>query len=115
MKNSGDNLTSQLTSALLSMTDEELKKVPHNLLYTARAHAPKADQNRLAASEHRAFAREVTAEDPLMAIPLLAGIPAYQVYKMLYGARSDPSIGQAVQGIAGIGDGLSQSLSNLFK
>lgn len=115
MAKPNNNLMEELTSTLLSMTDEQLKSIPHAALYAAREYAPKAEQNKLAAAEHRAFSREIVADNPLMALPLTAAVPAYQLYKMFAGARSDPSLNQFEQGYAGIGDGLVQSLSDLFK
>jgi hypothetical protein len=62
----------------------------------------------LAPFEHRSFAREEVADNPLKAIPLLGMIPAYQGAKAvgLMGARTDPSWEQIKQGNLGILDGL---------
>lgn len=70
---------------------------------------PGADQNKLAAMEHRAFAREWTQENPLVAVPSLAvATPLYAGAKALglMSGRSKPSLYQVGQGYAGILDGL---------
>ena len=102
-----------LAKALVSLSKSDLSKLPHDLLYSTRSRVPKEQQNKIAPAEHRAFAREVVAEDPLMAISLAAGIPAYQLYKTIQGARSGPSLDQVTQGYAGIGDGLIEAFRNL--
>lgn len=74
---------------------------------------PGADQQKLAPMEHRAFAREWTQENPLLAVPSLAfAIPGYAVAKKLglIGARTQPSLEQIGQSYLGIFDGL-KSLS----
>lgn len=88
-----------------------LKNIDHATLYSARRLAPPEAQNRLSPYEHRAFAREATAENPLMALPIAAGTLAYQPYKALMGqSRSDPSLSQVGQGLAGVKDGLVEAL-----
>lgn len=70
---------------------------------------PGADQNKLAAMEHRAFASQWVQENPLVAVPSLAvATPAYAVAKQLglMSGRSKPSLYQVGQGWAGIIDGL---------
>ena len=84
----------------------------HASLYAARAGATRDQQNMIAPYEHRAFAREAVTENPWMALPIAAGIPAYQAYKGLLGARSDPSIDQVWQGFRGIGEGLLGSFGS---
>lgn len=73
---------------------------------------PGADQRKLAPYEHRAFAREATSENPLMALSLAFGIPAYQLAKMLglHGSRSGVDIEQVKQGYVGVGEGLKSGL-----
>lgn len=83
-----------------------------NELRAAR-NLPGADQQKLAPMEHRAFAREWTQENPLLAVPSLAfAIPGYAVAKKLglIGARTQPSLEQIGQSYLGIFDGL-KSLS----
>lgn len=118
--NAGESLATDITGQqvadlLTSLTGTQLQKLPHAALYSARSKVPKEQQNLIAPAEHRAFAREAVTENPLMAVSLAAGIPTYQLYKMLMGARSGPSMDQVTQGFAGIGDGLSQTLQDLFK
>lgn len=65
----------------------------------------------LAPMEHRAFAREWTQENPLVAVPsLMAAIPLYTAVKALglTKARSKPSINEVKQGYLGIWDGLRE-------
>jgi hypothetical protein len=96
-------------SKIWDMPPEELNKMQHVDLLTARKSAPPDLQNKFAAAEHRAFAREFTSDNPLAALPLAVMALGYQPYKMLQGdSRSEPSLNQAMQGIAGIGDGLSE-------
>jgi hypothetical protein len=68
----------------------------------------KESQNAIAPYEHRAFAREATQENPLSALSLALGIPAYQLAKLLglTDSRSDPSLEQMKQGYIGVGEGL---------
>lgn len=88
---------------------EDMATAPHEQLYMARYGAKDQElQDLLAAYEHRAFAREATRDNPLMAVPIAASIPIYQLAK-LFGAtnaRSSPSLFQAGQGLLGIGEGL---------
>ena len=84
------------------------RTMPHAALYALRDRLPPEEQARIAPYEHRAFAREVVADSPLMALSLIAGVPAYQVAKALGIARSRtrPSVEQLKQGYIGIGEGL---------
>jgi hypothetical protein len=101
------NLTPQQRAmGLLSLTPEQLSQLDHATLYQARQYVPQEQQGLLAPYEHRAFAREATAENPLMALPIAAGSLAYQPYKALFGARSSPSFNQLTQGLLGVKDGL---------
>jgi hypothetical protein len=96
-----------LTKTLLEMSADELNRVSHAELYTARSRAPKEQQDKLAGPEHRAFTREATTENPLMAIPLLLATIGYQPYKMVKGqSRSGASLDQMKQGLIGVGEGL---------
>jgi len=114
-----------LASLLGQLTQGQLSQLPHSLLSSTRSRVPTPQQNQIAPAEHRAFAREVVTENPLMAAPLAVAIPAYQVYKLLSKAigtedamdptTSDPSMAQITQGFAGVGEGLSTTLDNLLK
>lgn len=95
-----------LAQALISLQKEELAQLPHALLYQARERVPLEQQGMISPFEHRAFAREATEENPLMALPIAAAIPLYQLYKGVMGARSQPSLDQVLQGFTGIGEGL---------
>jgi hypothetical protein len=66
-------------------------------------------QDLLAPYEHRAWAREYVAENPVTGLlGASALIPLYQMYKLTgqSGARSAPSIEQVIQGYKGVGEGL---------
>lgn len=76
---------------------------------------PGANQELLAPQEHRAFAREWTQENPLVAVPsLVAAIPLYAAAKQLglIGARTKPSWNQIGQSYMGIYDGLKALSQN---
>jgi len=66
----------------------------------------------IAPFEHRSFAREEVANNPLSALPLAFMIPGYQGAKLtgLMDARTPPSLAQMTQGYAGIIDGLKAYL-----
>lgn len=97
----------ELIKALQRYSPDQLSKLNHSTLYSARRGAPREVQNLLAPYEHRAFAREATQENPLLALPIAAGALAYQPYKMITGkSRSDPSLDQVGQGLLGVGEGL---------
>ena len=105
-----------IAEALLSLTGSDLSKIPHALLYNARAKVPKEQQNLISPYEHRAFAREATQENPLMALPIAAAILPYQAYKAIDGSsRSTPSIDQVLQGFLGVGEGLVGALKNTIR
>ena len=86
-----------------------LDKRSHADLYSLRDKLPVDQQSLVAPYEHRAFAREVIADSPIMALSLSLGIPAYQLAKLLgiTQSRTGPSLEQMKQGYVGIGEGLS--------
>lgn len=100
----------QVASGLLSFTPEELSQMDHATLYSARRFIPPDQQGLISPYEHRAFAREATTENPLLALPIAAGTMLYQPYKALMGARSDPSFSQVGQGLLGVGEGVLDRL-----
>jgi hypothetical protein len=105
-----------MNKALLNLSPEDLAQLSHAALYMARARAPKEQQNMLAPYEHRAFAREATQENPLLALPIAAGAVGYPLYKMLMSpGRSDPSLNQVGQGLLGVGEGVSNRLRALLR
>jgi hypothetical protein len=94
------------------MSDDYLSGLSHAKLYSMRDQSnDPVVQAQLAPYEHRAFAREVIAENPLMAIPVGAAIPLYDAAKALgYGdARSPASWDSLVQGLKGWQEGYSQA------
>ena len=101
---SPDKLTPELIA-------QQLAKMSHAQIYNQRK-LPGSDQNFLAPYEHRAFTREETARNPLMALPLAVATPLYTAGKMLsptnLDARSKPSLAEILQGYLGIGEGLKQ-------
>lgn len=93
-----------------------LASMDHASLYNARERAPKEMQGLLAPYEHRAFAREATTENPLLALPIAAGTLAWPFYKMLVSpGRSAPSFDQVGHGLLGVGEGLGQGLFGFGK
>lgn len=100
-------------NALMAMhpdeLEEHLKGMDHASLYRLRdmLQGNQQMQNMVSPYEHRAFAREATSDNPLMAFPIAAGTLAYQPYKMFMGtSRSQPSLNQVLQGFTGIGEGI---------
>lgn len=67
-----------------------------------------AAQKKISPYEHRAYAREAVAENPLNAIGYTFMIPGYQAAKAvgLLGARTQPSLDQLKHGYKGVGEGL---------
>jgi hypothetical protein len=96
----------ELARMLDHIPPQELARLDHATLYGARGYLPSDKQGRLSPYEHRAFAREATNENPLLALPIAAGTLAYQPYKAIFGARSAPSFSQVGQGLLGVGEGL---------
>jgi hypothetical protein len=93
---------------LPTISDDDLAKMPHWLLYAARQYVPREQQARLAGFEHQAFGREFTAQYPYLAPVSAVGAIGYQPYKMLRGdTRSPPSLEQMGQGLKGIYQGLT--------
>ena len=87
----------------------ELRSLDHATLYRMRAAArDRALQDLLAGYEHRAFAREAVAENPLLAPSIAAATPLYQIAKAagLTNSRSAPSMSQMGHGLLGVGEGL---------
>lgn len=68
-------------------------------------------QKKIAPYEHRAFAREAVAKNPINALGYAFMIPGYQAAKAvgLLGARTKPSFEQLKQGYLGVGEGLPGS------
>lgn len=100
----------ELAAALEAYSPAQLGKMDHALLYNARKYVPAEQQNMISPYEHRAFAREATAERPWMGIPIAVGTLAYQPYKAVMGARSKPSMDQVMQGLKGVGEGWVEAL-----
>ena len=74
-------------------------------------------QQQLEPFEHRAYARESVAENPLNALKFAFMIPGYQAAKASGILDSDASttpasLDQVTQGFAGIGDGLKENYGN---
>lgn len=89
-----------------------LARMPHSGLMQLRDSVPNNSplQAQLAPYEHRAFARELTQDNPFMAVPLAVATPAYQLGKLIspsnLGARTPPSLEELIQAYKGIGEGL---------
>jgi hypothetical protein len=98
---------------LLDLLQGDPTMMDHATLYRLRELAKEQDtQNQLAGYEHRAFAREAVADNPLMALPIGLAAPLYQVSKFLPGnkSRSQPGLWQLGQAYTGIGEGLMSLL-----
>ena len=93
------------------MDENALARLAWDQLVQMRARtSDPAEQARLAPFEHRAYAREAVAQNPMMALPYLAMVPGYQALKLMgAGARTKPGLEQLMQGYAGIGDGLKEA------
>jgi len=97
----------EIAASLMKLSPQELGKMNHASLYSARQYVPAEQQNAISPYEHRAFAREATAENPWMGLPIAVGTLAYQPYKMIQGqSRSGASLDQVGQGLLGVGEGL---------
>lgn len=102
----------ELAARLASYTPQQLGAVDHATLFQARdANAGNMQlQQLLAPYEHRAFAREATRENPLMAVPIALATPLYAGAKAAGFMRddntTDPSMKQVAQGLTGVGEGL---------
>lgn len=106
----------ELATQLASFTPKQLAGMDHSTLYSARQYIPREQQNAISPYEHRAFAREASMENPLMALPIAAGTMLYQPYKALMGqSRSAPALDQVTQGFAGIGEGLWGAFQNAMQ
>lgn len=97
----------------MPQSPENLAALDHATLYRMRGQTKDPTlQDLLAAYEHRAFAREATAENPYLSVPIALAAPLYQLAKLapqsLTGMRSrtSPSWGQLGQGLLGVGEGL---------
>ena len=99
----------------MSISPDELKRMDFNALWKLRDdenNQAKALQNYLAPYEHRALTRKVVEDNPLMALPMLVGTPAYTAGKLMPKSwtglknRSDASLLEIGQGWTGIGEGL---------
>lgn len=106
----------EIAESLRALSPQQLSGMDHASLYAARQYVPKEQQGDISPYEHRAFAREATAENPWMGIPIAAGTLAYQPYKMLMGkSRSGASLNQVGQGLLGVGEGLWEAFQNQTK
>lgn len=97
-----------------------LENMSHEDLVRLRLNSPDDQelQQRIAPYEHRAFAREVTKDNPLMAVPVGLATPMYQAKKYMerpfITAKPDDtpsSLEQLQQGYMGINDGLNRYLN----
>ncbi len=97
----------QIAASFQMMSAGQRGDLSHADLYNARSYMPRDQQGDISPYEHRAFAKEATRENPLLALPIAVGTLAYQPYKMLTGkSRSSPALNQIGYGLAGVGEGL---------
>jgi hypothetical protein len=102
------SLLAEALARLQQVGNPEYASMPHSDLYQMRYQQP-TKQNEIAPYEHRAFAREWTQENPLLAsVSLPFAIPGYTAYKAMgFGnTRSQPSMDQIKQGYTGLAEGL---------
>ncbi len=100
------------------MTPDQMAKTSWDELMMARHALPPDDpqQAQVAPFEHRAWARERVAENPLLAPAYAAMVPGYQLVKLVRsfggdrGARTAPSMDQLAGGMTGIAEGVQQWL-----
>ena len=100
-----------------SLTPSDLATMSHADLFNLRD-ANSGDykvQQALAPYEHQAFAREATAANPLMAVPIALATPIYSAAKMLGYGSSDrdttaPTLSEIGKGLRGVGQGLLSSI-----
>jgi len=106
----------EIAAALDALTPQQLGRMSHADLYNARNYVPREQQNKISPYEHRAFAREATAENPWMGVPIALATPLYQAYKAVDGrSRSRPSLDQVTQGFTGVGEGLWQAFQEFMR
>lgn len=97
----------QIAASFQTLSAGQRGDLSHADLYNARSYMPRNQQSDISPYEHRAFAKEATRENPLLALPIAVGSLAYQPYKMLAGkSRSGPALNQIGYGLAGVGEGL---------
>lgn len=102
--------------ALAAALRQGLDKANHSDLVMLRKLAEKygyaADQQLLTPFEHKAFAREYTAEHPGSAPSMFLAPAAYAAAKRLGAAsgRTKPSMDQVFAGMEGAAEGLGQAI-----
>lgn len=93
---------------------QDLSRLSWAELLEMRRNARPEDQATLAPYEHRAYARETVAENPMMAPAFLFLTPGYQAYKAIRGgARTKPSLEQLKHGLLGTYEGVQKGLFGL--
>lgn len=102
-------------------SEDQLSGMDWETLINMRRQNPKNErlQDIIAPYEHRAYAREDVAENPLRALSYGYLIPGYQAAKVVGVVRgTKPSFDQMMQGFYGVGEGLkrygAETLKNLF-
>lgn len=96
-----------------SLSDEQLAKMPWDSLmgYRKGIDMNHPVQTRLAPYEHRAWAREQVADNPINALAYALMVPGYQLGKAITSfapGETKPSLDQVTNGYKGIGEGLQQ-------
>ena len=93
-----------------------LAKADWETLVGLRRDIPPDDPRQAAVApyEHRAWARERVAANPLLAPVYAALVPGYQLAKLVrsMGARTAPRMDQLTQGMTGIAEGVQQWVNN---
>lgn len=98
-------------------TKEQMAQMSHSDLIQLRDKNPsKEAQDAIAPYEHRAFAREYVAENPVTGtLGMIGAIPGYQVAKAagLTKSRSGASVDQAVEAAKGVGEGVAKAADKI--
>lgn len=100
------------------VTEEQLASMDNaTLLMLRERNKDEVSQKLLAPYEHRAFAREETQRNPLMAAPIALATPLYAGAKALglIGSRTGPTLNQVGQGLTGVGEGLAGAARGFAK
>jgi hypothetical protein len=105
----------QLARLLPHLTPEQLRNVPHHVLWSARFHVPPEQQNLISPYEHRAYTKDMAYENPWLIPGIAALIPAYQGAKWLGStdSRSKPSMAQMTEAYGGLWQGLMDRLKEI--
>lgn len=97
------------------MANKDYSTMSWDDLYAMRlANKDPQFQAEIAPYEHRAFAREQVAQNPMLAPVYAVAVPGYQAFKSMVGtSRTKPSMKQIGQGLLGASEGYDQGVAQL--